>query len=391
MHFLYKATKVILLVVGLYGLLNFSRYLGGAMPATNSHEPLSYALLFIAGTLTGVHCAGMCGSLVLSYTVRVAHQSGTKYLTHLYYGAGKTLSYTLMGAVFGLLGSIVTFTPFMRGFAGFAAGIFLLLFGLSSLRMLPVKRDLQFKMPPTFMRYLGGLLRQCSSPFAIGLLNGLMIICGPLQAMYIMAAGTGSPLEGAKILFFFGLGTLPLMMGFGFLASALSAQFAPKLVRASGVIVVALGIVMAQRGYLMLTTGEDVHAAMGHTLGAKSNQTMVHTRIDQSGSIPVIPQIELGKDVEWMVMGDALAQCGGGIAFQEEPWRFVLPSEGGSFALKPTQIGTLHWRCESGSIQGAFEVVPAKPTFRMPMADQLLHLIEKSSDALEALRHQLHP
>src|SRR5512134_498499 len=46
------------------------------------------------------------------------------------------------------------------------------------------------------------------SPLVIGLLNGLMLGCGPLQAMYIMAAGTGSAQEGATMLFFFGLGTL---------------------------------------------------------------------------------------------------------------------------------------------------------------------------------------
>jgi len=256
----------------------------------------------------------MCGSLVIGYTVRAANQGAAKYLTHLYYGAGKTLSYTVIGGIFGALGSIVTFTPQMRGIAGLLAGIFLLLFGLSSLRLLPVSRDLQLKAPAVLMKFLGGTLRRTSSPFVIGLLNGLMIICGPLQAMYVLAAGTGSPLEGAKMLFFFGLGTLPLMMGFGFLASALSTQVAPKLMRVSGIIVIALGVIMLQRGVLMLSTGEDIHAAMGHSspLGMEpSPHTMVHTQIDQAGPILETPVLEVGKQIRWMIMGDAVAQCGG--------------------------------------------------------------------------------
>lgn len=398
MDVLYRLGKVVLLVAGIYFLLNFSSFLSGSFSVPTSHEPLSFALLFVAGTFTGFHCAGMCGSLVIGYTVRAANQGGAKYLTHLYYGAGKTLSYTVIGGLFGALGSIVTFTPYMRGVAGLLAGIFLLLFGLSSLRLLPGSRDLQFKVPPVLLKHLGGLLRGSSSPFVIGLLNGLMIICGPLQAMYIMAAGSGSPVEGAKMLFFFGLGTLPLMMGFGFLATALSAQVAPKLVRVSGVIVIALGIIMLQRGYLMLSTGADIHAAMGHAspLGAEApKSSMIHTQIDEAGPVKDRPVLEVGQDVQWMIMGKALAQCGGGISLIEEKGIYEVGSHGGQFLLRPEKVGLLHWRCKSGFSEGSFEVRSFEGVGHqmqgLPMAAQIAALIERSAKALESLRHQLHP
>lgn len=398
MSALYRLGRVALLIAGIYFLLNFSTFLSGGFSLPSSHEPLSFALLFIAGTFTGFHCAGMCGSLVIGYTVRAANQGGAKYLTHLYYGVGKTLSYTVIGGLFGGLGSIVTFTPFMRGIAGLLAGVFLLLFGLSSLRLLPGSRDLQFKMPPVLLKHLGGLIRRSSSPFVIGLLNGLMIICGPLQAMYIMAAGTGNPVEGAKMLFFFGLGTLPLMMGFGFLATALSAQVAPKLVRMSGVIVITLGVIMLQRGYLMVTTGADAHAAMGHSspLGmASSKPSMIHTQIDQAGQVKDKPVLEVGEDVQWMIMGKALAQCGGAISLTEEGGTYEIGPEGGQFLLRPKKVGQLHWRCKNGFSEGSFEVKASEEashiTQNLPMAAEIVRLIEKSANALESLRHQLHP
>lgn len=102
----------------IFFLLNFGDFLGGHFDTPTDGQPLSFALLFIAGTLTGFHCAGMCGALVVGYTVKAASQGGSKYLTHLYYGAGKTLSYTVIGGLFGALGAVVTFTPFMRGVAG---------------------------------------------------------------------------------------------------------------------------------------------------------------------------------------------------------------------------------------------------------------------------------
>jgi len=329
--------------LALYLVLNFSQFLGGQFETPSNGQPLS------PRTLTGFHCAGMCGALVVGYTVRAASEGGTKYLTHLYYGAGKTLSYTVIGGLFGALGSIVTFTPFMRGVAGLAAGVFLVLFGLSTLRVFAPLGRFQIKTPGFIMRWVGKALRRNTNPFVIGLLNGLMIICGPLQAMYIMAAGTGNPIEGAKMLFVFGLGTLPLMMGFGFLASALSRQFAPKLVRASGVIVVALGIIMLQRGHAMIG-GVDPHAAMGHAdhaaagaAGGAPAPQSIHTMVERTGPVADQPVVRVGTPVQWMLMGESLADCGGRVSMEALQQTWELTPGMSTFAFTPTEPGLLHW------------------------------------------------
>jgi hypothetical protein len=233
----------------------------------------------------------------------------------------------------------------------------------------------------------------------IGLLNGLMIICGPLQAMYIMAAGTGDAVEGAKMLFVFGLGTLPLMMGFGFLASAMSRQFAPKLVRASGVIVVALGIIMLNRGYAMVNSGTDLHAGMGHgglMAPAAPASRMVHMVIDRPGPVAEQPVIKSGYVVQWMLMGDGLAACGSRITLPALKLEFALSPGMNTFEFTPTAAGLLAWECEAGDIRGTFlvqaeEAAPADRAIEIPMADKIRELIEKSAEALESLRRQLHP
>ena len=60
------------LAASLYFILNFGGFIGERFDTESSAQPLSFALLFIAGTLTGFHCAGMCGSLVVGYTVKMA-------------------------------------------------------------------------------------------------------------------------------------------------------------------------------------------------------------------------------------------------------------------------------------------------------------------------------
>ena len=96
---------------------------------------MSYGLLFVLGLLTGFHCIGMCGGFVLSYTADDARSGRRSYLSHVLYGAGKTLSYTCIGAMFGLLGAVIAFTPLLRGAAGMIAGVFLIIFGLNMLNL----------------------------------------------------------------------------------------------------------------------------------------------------------------------------------------------------------------------------------------------------------------
>jgi len=392
------------LATGLYFILNFGGFIGERFDTESSAQPLSFALLFIAGTLTGFHCAGMCGSLVVGYTVKMASDGKPNYWTHVFYALGKTLSYTLIGASFGAVGAIVTFTPFMRGTAGILAGVFLVLYGVSSLRLFSGLNRFGVRPPAVLMQWLGKAYRNNSGPFVIGVLNGFMIICGPLQAMYIMAAGTGNPIEGAKMLFAFALGTLPLMMGFGFLASAFSKQLAPKLVRASGLIVIALGIIMLNRGYVLLRYGIDPHSMMrGHMsmnqeiLSGSSPppSTLVETMIHQPGTLADPIPLEANSNIEWTINLMNPEACGSKIQIQELKKSFDLQAGENQLIFKTQDPTQLHWRCENNKTQGTFSVEATtleQPNEKEEPRTQLIHeLIEKSAEALENLMDHLHP
>jgi sulfite exporter TauE/SafE len=361
----YRALAILLILCGIALLLNLDALLGGSPDLPLADGRLSYALLFVAGLFTGFHCVGMCGSLVVGYTVKTAAENGSRYFTHLYYGLGKTLSYTAIGGLFGVLGAIVTFTPFMRGMAGIAAGVFLLLFGLATLNLFPSLSRFRIKTPGFVTRRLGQAYRRSSSPFVVGLLNGLMIICGPLQAMYIMAAGTGSPVEGAKLLFVFGLGTLPVMLGFGLLTSALSKQFAPKIVKASGVIVIGLGALMLNRGLAMTGQGHDFHSLVGQVApgsrllaGAEAREEIqvIHMKANRNGFEPSQFTLRKGVPVEWIIEGEALDYCNHRIVAPTLGLEFdVRPGEN-RIEFTPDQTGIVPWGCWMGMLHGAFLV-----------------------------------
>ncbi|PTR16890.1 sulfite exporter TauE/SafE [Nitrosospira sp. Nsp2] len=222
---------------------------------------LGHAMLFSIGFFTGFHCIGMCGGFVVGYASVGGPQSVASTATrHLMYATGKTASYAAIGGTLGLLGSVVTFTPYMRGVISIAASIFVIIYGLKMLDVFSALRGFTLRLPHFVTKGVANELRDQRNPLVIGLLNGFMLGCGPLQAMYITAAGTGSPQEGATMLFFFGLGTLIPLMSFGLIASSVPRRILRQLVLASAVLVIAMGLMMADRGLKLTGSGYDFNS-----------------------------------------------------------------------------------------------------------------------------------
>lgn len=328
---------------------------------------VNFGLLMLIGFLTSFHCVGMCGPLILGYIAKNAKAGQHSHSAHLLYGLGKTLSYTTIGAIFGAFGAIVAFTPYTQGAVGIAAGLFLMLFGLHMLEIFPALSHFQFKTPAFVMRFVGKEYRKHSNPFVIGLLNGLMIICGPLQAMYVMAAGTGSWTQGAATLFFFGVGTLPLLLGFGFLTSLLSGTLTPKLLKASGVIVMALGLIMLNRGAAVTGSGFDFNTlvARGSQYLAPTaadsanceNEQTIHMDVLKSRFSPNKFTLRKGVPVKWAINVKELNECNNQIVVREYGLEIKLKTGLQVVEFTPTEAGVVPWSCWMGMIPGTFIVV----------------------------------
>ncbi|KAF0212372.1 MAG: heavy metal transport/detoxification [Methylocystaceae bacterium] len=336
---------IVAALAGLAALILFDTRWISAEGEPDIAQHMSLGLLFLLGLLTGFHCVGMCGAFVVSYAAADARAGRSSFVSHLSYGAGKTLSYTTIGAAFGWLGAFIAFTPMLRGVAGVAAGAFLLIFGLNMLGLFAPLRRFRLGLPRPLQNWVnreaGGARHR---PFVIGLLNGLMIACGPLQAMYVMAAGTGSPVEGAKTLFVFGLGTLPVMLAFGALTTVLSGAVTHRLLTASGVIVVALGAVMINRGLILTGSGADLASLM---TGWRSPAPEFAQPLQDSAA-PKTQTIEMEAN---------------GLGFT--PTRFTLEFDvkpgRQTIEFTPEKTGVIPWSCWMGMLRGEFVVVEAKP------------------------------
>lgn len=364
-----KIASVTLALLGISFILWLDSWFMDHAEMPKLGRDISYGLLMLIGFLTSFHCVGMCGPLILGYTAKTAAKGHKSYGTHFLYGIGKTLSYTAIGALFGAFGAIVAFTPFTQGVVGVAAGLFLILFGLHMLEVFPALSRFQIKAPAFLLRFVGKEYRRHSNPFVIGLLNGLMIICGPLQAMYVMAAGTGSWSEGATILFFFGVGTLPLLMGFGFLTSLLSANLTPKILKASGVIVMILGAIMLNRGLAVTGSGADFNtlvARVAQKLAPVASETQVSPTeqtitmdVRSTGFSPNRFTLRKGIPVKWVINGEELNECNKEIIVPAYDLKIKLKPGKQVIEFTPPEAGVVPWSCWMGMIPGTFIVVDA--------------------------------
>ena len=231
------------------------------------------------GIVTSVHCVTMCGMLVLSYAVKGA-KDGTfaqRLTPHLAYQSAKIVSYMVVGLALGAIGAAFDIGG-IRGWVMVAAGVFMVLLGINMTGRVPWLRRLTLKPPSFLMNALSATRKKANeqaagghvsiaTPLTFGLLTGLMP-CGPLQAAQLAAAGAGSPLQGATVMLGFGLGTAPLMLGFGTVSGMLTARFKERMMVAAAVIIVVLGLVMLDRGAMMLGSPVTAQSIKQAVVGA---------------------------------------------------------------------------------------------------------------------------
>lgn len=167
---------------------------------------------FIAGLVTSLHCAGMCGPLACYIAPKPGSATTFTTVASLYH-LGRLLSYTLIGALAGALGMIALgwVEIYQHSLSRFLPWLLVVFFLLVALRV-----DKFFPKPSFLAPWLARLqLRAQRLPrplagLAVGILTPLLP-CGPLYAVFGLALMTQSPAQGAEFLLLFGLGTLPLL------------------------------------------------------------------------------------------------------------------------------------------------------------------------------------
>ena len=202
------------------------------------------------------HCIGMCGGIVVAYsTIKIEPASSkvSKSVAHLLYNFGRVLTYTILGAMFGYLGGVATFSNVANGSMLIFAGVVMILAGLSLMGKIKFLTLIEhsFSSSNVYKKAFKSVLNSKSnlSFFILGMLNGLLP-CGFVYFFAITAAATADPLWGALVMFIFGVSTIPAMFSLGFLSSLASAtSFRNMMMSLSSVAVILYGAFTIYNGY----------------------------------------------------------------------------------------------------------------------------------------------
>jgi len=202
------------------------------------------------------HCMGMCGGIVIAYSSTKVEDKWNKLqqsFAHLLYSAGRITTYTILGAMFGFLGGVATFSNLANGLLLLFAGLFMVLAGLSlsgKIKFLTLLEH-SFASNSWYTRLFRQLLQTKSftSFFILGMLNGLLP-CGLVYFFAITAASTASPLYGALVMFIFGVSTVPALFSLGFFVGLYkNSKFRNMMMSIAAISVVIFGLYTIRNGY----------------------------------------------------------------------------------------------------------------------------------------------
>ena len=208
-------------------------------------NPYAIVSILTAALIGSPHCLGMCGGFVAFYS----KDADKKKLAHFTYNSGRLITYIFLGSLAGFIGQKLDKTTNFTGIQNLMAGItglLLIIWGVSALFNKQTatsalsNNGLFSGVKKIYSKIFTSKLSPAFKSFLIGLMSTLLP-CGWLYAFVALAATSGGALQGALLMFFFWLGTLPAMLGFGFFGSYIISKLGRWTPRLTAVLLILAG------------------------------------------------------------------------------------------------------------------------------------------------------
>lgn len=207
---------------------------------------LDFFSAFVIGLLGSGHCLVMCGGISTMLTTAISDTSRFKQSAIiLAYNFGRIASYSLIGALVAFTSSMATKNiglpvSLLKTFSG----IFLILLGLYLGQWLmwlshveQVGKRVWRYISPHTKKFIP--IKNIRSAFSLGALWG-WLPCGLVYSTLTWALASADVVNGALIMFFFGLGTLPALLSVSLGTISIKSLLSHTLFRKLAAILVIL-------------------------------------------------------------------------------------------------------------------------------------------------------
>jgi sulfite exporter TauE/SafE/copper chaperone CopZ len=287
-------------------------------------DTVSFGLALGIGLVASVSsCMAVTGGLLVAVAARHnaanAHLTGQERLQpHLYFNAGRLMSYALLGGVVGALGSALMLSPTATGVLTLLASAVMIVLGLQMLGLLSSLWRLMPATPKSLAQRIRGLAERDTKQTAF-LLGGLTFFlpCGFTQALQLYVLAKGDFLIGALTMLAFALGTLPALLSLSAVSSFARGALRRRFLRFAGAAVVLLGFVNIQSGLVLTGIGSEP-AVVAERAQALAQVQQAATTEPQRISMKVVGldyqpnqfTVMQGVPVQWWIDGSRADGCG---------------------------------------------------------------------------------
>jgi sulfite exporter TauE/SafE len=170
----------------------------------------------------------------------------------------KVIAYTILGFLLGWIGQAFQLSLAARAALQISIGVFMVGSALRMLNVHPIFRYFAFEPPAALRRMLrrkaaeqrDGKNASLLSPIFMGLMT-VLIPCGVTQAMMAVALSTGSPLQGAALMFAFTLGTSPVFFVVSYFTTRLGARLEKHFTQFIAAVILILAVVTIDSGLVL--------------------------------------------------------------------------------------------------------------------------------------------
>ncbi len=226
---------------------------------------IEYGLILLTGALTSLHCVGMCGAIVLAYSVQpisetISTHKQNGFLLHTAYNGGRILSYAVLGAVAGIIGMTFSWIEQIGQYVSMIGGGIMIISGFALLGFIPITTRISLGSS-IFRKLQASLLHKKTihSKLLLGFLTPLLP-CGILYAILAKAAATGNAIGGAITMSLFSIGMAPSLMLLGSVSSFFSSRVRKGAEQLAAIAIIIMGIILILRGlhipFLSIFTNE---------------------------------------------------------------------------------------------------------------------------------------
>lgn len=366
----------LLIILGFIGINKL-----GLLELINVNSKSSLPMFFVFGLIAGISsCAALVGGLILSMSKQwrelysVSDSTLQKMKPNLMFNLGRLISYALLGAVLGAIGSRLQISFKFTSILVIAVSIMMIFLAL---QMLGIKafRKFQFTMPKFVTRYIAdeSNFKGRFLPFLMGALT-FFLPCGFTITAQGLALISGSAIQGGLIMLSFALGTLPMLLFIGLSSVKFSQRphLSYRFLKVAGILVLffALFNINNQLNILGFSSFSDL-AIKPRIVENKSLPTedgfspivngkqVLKMEASSSGYKPNYFKVKTGIPVRWEITDVGTSGCTNAVISRSlfDGEIRLTPGQTSIKEFTPTKAGKYKFSCWMGMISGVIEVV----------------------------------